>query len=410
MRLALQVADSLTGRACALGILIVMAAAAAAAQTPPPGSATPPPSKVLVRGRVFVDADMNGARGPQESAIGGVLVSDQRRWVRTQDDGAYALLESAGAGMPLSIVVPAGYRLDAPWYVPPYPPQPGGGVVETDFALWPGGLAENAPTSVLALVVPPLEDDADRATFTELVRSIVEGERPDVVLAWTAAASAGDSGTSAQRLTAALTGVGPPVRWVLPAKNGVDELYSPAFGPRRFVFGLGAQRYLTADADAFAAGAGVEVRQNLVSRVRDARAGVLAVAGETAAQSVAPLAEFDVKLVIGAGPALDELLEGKIRRVHVPPLWSAGDPDRNASFALVRVAADGAAECTLVLAPAPVAAADPQPPPDSAPSAAGGDAEAGAASRPAPGIDEVIDAHPLVRGSLKAALDAALGR
>lgn len=92
----------------ALGALLLLAAPAAGAE---------------VRGVVYVDADGDAARGPDEAPRPGVAVSDGRHVVATDADGRYAL---PGAGRFVSVTAPSGFTAD-PFY------REGGG----DFALRP---------------------------------------------------------------------------------------------------------------------------------------------------------------------------------------------------------------------------------------------------------------------------------
>lgn len=60
-------------------------------------------------GRVFEDRDNDGNRDPDEAGVSGVLVSNGRDWVRTDEEGRYGIV--AREDMDLTIVQPAGWRV-----------------------------------------------------------------------------------------------------------------------------------------------------------------------------------------------------------------------------------------------------------------------------------------------------------
>jgi hypothetical protein len=67
------------------------------------------PARDMVSGRVFEDADGDGAPGEGEAGLEGVLVTNGREVVATGADGGYAL--PAFDNMTVSVVQPAGFRV-----------------------------------------------------------------------------------------------------------------------------------------------------------------------------------------------------------------------------------------------------------------------------------------------------------
>lgn len=96
----------------------------------------------MVAGHVFEDRDGDGTRGPDESGVPGVLVSNGREWVRTDENGHYRI--AVRPDMDLTIVQPSGWRVPTDRRLVPqfsYTHKPEGSPVSLRF----GGLAATGP-------------------------------------------------------------------------------------------------------------------------------------------------------------------------------------------------------------------------------------------------------------------------
>lgn len=374
----------------------------------------PPASRTLVKGRVFVDEDGDGVREPNEGALPNVLVSDGSRSTATAADGSFEFLIEAQAPPPFIVDVPPGYRLDGPWFVPPFPKQAGGNVMAIDFPLMPGGLSNTAPASLLAFGLPKLASEEDWTSFAQLVQMIVEGERPDLLLVWTESAGFDESEPGAMRAKEALATLGPPVRFVAGSAPGpgASKAFSNAFGPRRYVLSLASKRYRTVDGEIFAADSSAESRLEVAAALKREAADVVLASKGGAQAAYSLLAASGAELVLALGERSDLMIGEKLRYVAVPTLWRDGDGERAAQFLILR--SDGASSVVVeVVVPEAAEAVVAESRPDSQPTGGGapdrGDVVSERPEAPAIAIQETIDSHPLVRGSLAAAVRAALG-
>ncbi|MCH8490530.1 MAG: calcineurin-like phosphoesterase family protein [Oceanicaulis sp.] len=115
-----------------------------------------------IRGVVFEDANRNGARDPGEAGVAGVLVSNGRDWVRTDENGAYEI--AVRDDMDLTIVQPSGWRVPTDHRLAPqffYTHKPGG----TGYELRFGGLPDTGPAPE-QVNFPLIRDGAAGEAFT----------------------------------------------------------------------------------------------------------------------------------------------------------------------------------------------------------------------------------------------------
>ncbi|MGY6629037.1 MAG: calcineurin-like phosphoesterase C-terminal domain-containing protein [Oceanicaulis sp.] len=115
-----------------------------------------------IRGYVFEDANRNGARDQGEAGVAGVLVSNGRDWVRTDENGAYEI--AVRDDMDLTIVQPSGWRVPTDHRLVPqffYTHKPGG----TGYELRFGGLPDTGPAPE-AVNFPLIRDGAAGEAFT----------------------------------------------------------------------------------------------------------------------------------------------------------------------------------------------------------------------------------------------------
>ena len=118
----------------------------------------------LARGTVFVDANRNSIFDPGEAGVEGVLVSNGREVVVTDENGAYEL--PSYGDMNLFITKPAGYATPVDEHMVPqfaYIHKEEG---SPDLRF--GGIAPTGPLPA-AINFPLIEDDSDRAEFECLV-------------------------------------------------------------------------------------------------------------------------------------------------------------------------------------------------------------------------------------------------
>jgi hypothetical protein len=115
-----------------------------------------------IRGYVFEDANRNGARDRGEAGVAGVLVSNGRDWVRTDENGAYEI--AVRDDMDLTIVQPSGWRVPTDHRLVPqffYTHKPGG----TGYDMRFGGLPDTGPAPE-AVNFPLIRDGAAGEAFT----------------------------------------------------------------------------------------------------------------------------------------------------------------------------------------------------------------------------------------------------
>ena len=72
-------------------------------------TSTGPADDSVLTGQVFVDANQNGTRDGDEDGLAGVMVTNGREVVRTDDEGGYRL--PAFDNMTVSITQPSGYQV-----------------------------------------------------------------------------------------------------------------------------------------------------------------------------------------------------------------------------------------------------------------------------------------------------------
>lgn len=399
---------------CAL-VIFALAVAVIGGGALPEGGRPQERAKVTVRGRVFVDENQNRSYDAGEMLIAGVPVSDQSRRIATGADGTYSFACEPGPGPSISIEIPSSLRLDGMWYVPPFSAEAAGATLEIDFPLLAGGLATASPTTVLAIQLPRLAKEDDWYALSENLKLVVENERPDMILAWTPLGDFDEASPVAARLRDVVQAQGPAVRWVCgypKATPETDRAFAKHFGPRRYSTRLGAKRYFTTDGDILNGGGRGDLTA-LSATTKELGIQIVATSGTVAKTALGALTDAGAEIVIAPGPGSNDLVFDKTRLITLPEFFVEGDPDRRLGFALLHVEADGAVNPEVFVpedappASAPVSA---EAAPESAPAEK-------PASAPAPKIDEAprdtaisetLDAHPFVKGSLKAALEAAL--
>src|SRR5699024_12084747 len=72
-------------------------------------TSTGPADDSVLTGQVFVDANQSGTRDGDEDGLAGVMVTNGREVVRTDDEGGYRL--PAFDNMTVSITQPSGYQV-----------------------------------------------------------------------------------------------------------------------------------------------------------------------------------------------------------------------------------------------------------------------------------------------------------
>jgi len=129
-------------RFCAVLAAIIHTGEPFAEEQPANPHSSSPGSSGAVIGHVFEDADEDGIRDPDESGVAGVLVSNGRDWVRTDDQGRYRI--AVREDMDLTIVQPSGWRVPVDDRQVPqffYVHKPGGSPDPLRF----GGLPDTGP-------------------------------------------------------------------------------------------------------------------------------------------------------------------------------------------------------------------------------------------------------------------------
>lgn len=71
---------------------------------------------VRVRGRVFLDRNRDGALSGRDTPLGGVIVCDEDRIVRTREDGTFAFSFHVEEHRCVWMQQPSGYKATTPWY------------------------------------------------------------------------------------------------------------------------------------------------------------------------------------------------------------------------------------------------------------------------------------------------------
>lgn len=380
------------------------------------------PTKVTIFGRTFFDDNRDGVQQDGEIALSDVLLTDQKRTLRSAGDGGYTMTFEPGPGPSIWIEIPSGCRLDSPWFTQPFPPQPAGASLETNFPLWSGGLPRASATTVAAFVTPKLSGDDDWRILGEYLAAIAENERPDLFLAWTPRGPFDDGGVDAKRLAELVRDIGVPVRWVLPNSGSIGdtkETFSTVYGPRRYTTLLANKRYLSTDTDIVTGGGKGDVF-GLLRTITEQKVDVIATSGSVADDALASLNLTGAELVIAFGPGGTTKIGEKLRVVTIPELWAAGDAERKIGFALLHVTEAGILTPEVFTPQSAVAQKDapesqqvPENPPESRATVDQ------PATRPTETKDDpagdtefvdVLDTHPFVKGNLRAALAAVLGR